>query len=276
MVRSLIAPFVLATALLPLALSSCSSTSFSFSKRSDNGLTNVDELLTRVEKVQVESLVAKERAREAYQTLVETVAPQFDGDAVKQFELLETSIEESQKQAKTLAATVPALKSAAGVVFERWTKDLENFGNTRMRQRSQERMEATREQYETILRQTVSAQLALEALNADLNDHALFLGHDFNAESAELIHDDVAALESRVVELDGRLDAAIGSSKQYIASRALRGELGDGAQEEAAPAGPKAAKGQRKRARLQQQEAAQAEGEAAPAETASAQPRRSY
>lgn len=274
MVRSLIAPFVLATALLPLALSSCSSTSFSFSKQSDNGLTNVDELLTRVEKVQVESLVAKERAREAYQTLVESVAPQFSGDAVKQFELLEKSIEDSAKQAKTLAATVPALKSAASVVFERWTKDLESFGNTRMRQRSQERMEATREQYETILRQTVSAQLALEALNADLNDHALFLGHDFNAESAALIHDDVAALESRVMELDGRLDAAIGSSKQYIASRALRGEVGDSAQDGEAPAGPKAAKGQRKRARQNQEAAPTDEGQVPPA-TAAAQPQRS-
>lgn len=250
MVRRLLVHLALAAATLPCVLSSCSSSSFSFSKRSDNGLTNVDELLTRIEKVQVESLVAKERARAAYDTLSDAVAPDFRADAVKQFEQLEKSIEESKKQARALAATVPALKSAANSVFERWTKDLESFGNTRMRQRSQERMEATREHYETILRQSVSAQLALEALNADLSDHALFLGHDFNSESAELIRDDVAALETRLTELHGRLDATIKSAKQYIASRALRGEVG-GESHEAAPAPKAAAKGQRRRDRQQ-------------------------
>lgn len=263
MVRRLIVHLALAAATLPCALSSCSSSSFSFSKRSDNGLTNVDELLTRIEKVQVESLVAKERARAAYDTLAATVAPDFDGEALKQFEQLEKSIEDSEKQAQALGETVPALKSAANSVFERWTKDLESFGNTRMRQRSQERMEATREHYEMILRQTVSSQLAMEALNADISDHALFLGHDFNSESAEMIRDDVAALESRIAELDGRLDATIQSAKQYIASRALRGEV-EGASDEQAP-GPKgAAKGQRRRAR-QQTETSGAEGEGAAA-----------
>lgn len=261
MVRRLIVHLALAAAALPCALSSCSASSFSFSKRSDNGLTNVDELLTRIEKVQVESLVAKERARAAYDALVATVAPDFEGEAVKQFEQLEKSIEDSQKQGQALAATVPALKSAANSVFERWTKDLEGFGNTRMRQRSQERMEATREHYETILRQTVSSQLALEALNADLGDHALFLGHDFNAEASEMIRDDVAALEARVAELDGRLDATMQSAKQYIASRALRGEV-ESASDEQAPETKGAAKGQRRRAR-QQTETTGAAGESA-------------
>jgi hypothetical protein len=255
--------------LVPLVgLGACSSTSFSsfsFSKKGDSGLSNVDELLTRIEKVQVEALVAKERAHGAYGLLQQTVAPNFRGNAVEQFKSLTESIKASEKQSKTLADTVPALKSAANVVFERWTKDLENFGNTRMRQRSQERMEATREQYETIVRQTVAAQLSLEALNADLNDHALFLGHDFNSESAMVIHDDVAALQPRVAELDGRLDAAIQSAKQYIASRALRGEV-EAADEVEGDASKTAAKGQRRKARQQQQ----AEGAAASSSSSAA------
>lgn len=266
--RRLIAPFVLALG-SGLFLGSCSSTSFSgfsFNKSSDTGLTNVDELLTRIEKVQVEALVAKERAHTAYDTLQVTVAPDFRGDAVAQYKELKGSIDASKKQAKTLADTVPALKQSANVVFERWTKDLDSFGNTRMRQRSQERMEATREQYETILRQTLAAQVSLEALNADLNDHALFLEHDFNAESASAIVQDVDALEVRVAELDGRLDAAIGSAKKYIASRSLRGEIE--AEEDAAAAEaqrPKAAKGQRRKAREQAEQAAPASGATASA-----------
>jgi len=253
--RRLIAHCLLFAAPLAIGLSGCSSTGFSFSKKSDNGLTNVDELLTRIEKVQVESLVAKERARAAYDTLRQTVAPEFDGDAVEQYKLLVDAIDESKKQSKTLGDSVPPLKHSATIVFERWTKDLEEFGNTRMRQRSQERLEATRTQYETILRQTVAAQLSLDALNADLNDHALFLGHDFNSESASAIASDVKELESRVAELDSRLDASIASSKQYIASRALRGEV-KGEEEQVEEERPKAAaKAARRKARQQQADA---------------------
>jgi hypothetical protein len=61
-----------------------------------------------------------------------------------------------------------------------------------------------------------------------------------------MIYDDVAALEARVAELDGRLDAAIQSSKRYIASRALRGEV-ELAEEQPAP--PKPGKGQRRKAK---------------------------
>lgn len=243
--RRLIVHFAFVAA-LAVGASSCSSTSFSFSRSSDNGLTNVDELLTRIEKVQVESLVAKERARAAYDTLVASVSPDFSGSAVAQYAELEKAIDVSEKQAKALAETIPALKASAASVFERWTKDLESFGNTRMRQRSQERMEATREHYELIVRQALASQVSFEALNADLKDHALFLEHDFNAESAAMIADDVTALEARVAELDGRLDAAIQSSKRYIASRALRGEV-ELAEEQ--PAAPKPGKGQRRKAK---------------------------
>lgn len=243
--RRLIVHFAFVAA-VAVGASSCSSTSFSFSRSSDSGLTNVDELLTRIEKVQVESLVAKERARSAYDTLVASVSPEFSGSAVAQYAELEKAIEVSEKQAKALADTIPALKSSAASVFERWTKDLESFGNTRMRQRSQERLEATREHYELIVRQALASQVSFEALNADLKDHALFLEHDFNAESAAMIHDDVVALEARVAELDGRLDAAIQSSKRYIASRALRGEV-ELAEEQ--PAAPKPGKGQRRKAK---------------------------
>lgn len=107
-------------------------------------------------------------------------------------------------------------------------------------------MEATREHYELIVRQALASQVSFEALNSDLKDHALFLEHDFNTESAAMIADDVTALEARVAEIDGRLDAAIQSSKRYIASRALRGEV-ELAEEQ--PAAPKPGKCQRRKAK---------------------------
>jgi len=82
-------------------------------------------------------LVAKERARAAYDTLVASVSPDFSGSAVAQYAALEKAIAVSAKQAKSLADTIPALKASAASVFKRWTKDLESFGNTRLRQRSQ-------------------------------------------------------------------------------------------------------------------------------------------
>ena len=205
-----------------LFLSSCLS---AFGIKDSDGLSQVDELLDRVERVQVESVVAKERVHSALDGLHALVAPEFHGDAVAAHAELQESIEQSLDQAKKLAASVQPLRRTGEAVFAQWTEDLESFGNTSMRQRSQTRLEETRTRYEAVLAAAGSAQLALDALDADLSDHALFLEHDFSAASVAMIADEVDGLRERIRELDRRLDACAAAYQSYVESAALRGQL---------------------------------------------------
>ncbi|MCE9592871.1 MAG: DUF2959 family protein [Planctomycetes bacterium] len=208
-------------------LTACSSLSGfnGFGKSKDEGLGQVDALLAAVERVQVEALVSKERSHAAYGSLQAIVGPDFDGDAAAAHGELVQSIDASKEQGKKLAATVAPLKETSNEVFERWTADLEAFGNTKLRQQSQLRMEETRTRCDAVLRAATAAQLAYDAFNMDLGDHALFLQHDFNAASVAAIASAVEGLEFQEQELDHRLDACAVAAKSYVQAAALRGEV---------------------------------------------------
>ncbi len=220
------APIQSAILVLPLflGLGACSALP-SFNQKPGKGLAQVDDLLTRVEQVQIEAVLSKERSRGAFDALMAIVGPQFDGDAVSAHATLIKAVKESTLQAERLEKSVPPLKSTATVVFEEWTRSLESFGNTKLRSHSQERMEETRARCEELVQATVAAQIAYDAFNADLNDHALFLEHDFNSAAVGAIAEQVDQLNFQAAELDKRLEASIVAAKRYIQSSALRGQL---------------------------------------------------
>lgn len=191
----------------------------------------VDELLTHIERVQVETAVAKDAAHAVLSDLCALVSPSFKGDAAPAFAEFLESAELSEQQGEVLAKSVEPMQRAADELFHRWTKDLENFGNTRMRQRSQSRLDETRTRYQSILGATQAAQIALDAYNNDLGDHALFLQNDLNATSVETIRGDVRLLNEQVQDLDKRFDATTAAARAYVESAALYGQVGEEAEE---------------------------------------------
>lgn len=224
--RSLAISFALA---LPMSagLLGCSS----LSSKKEQGLSRVDELLTSVERVQAEALLAKDRSREALELLRVIVAPDFNGDPVASYARVVDAIDAAQRQTRKLESAVEPLEETADDVFRAWTKELESYGNTRLRRQSQARMAATRARYEIVHRSLLEAQIACESFDADIEDHARFLEHDFNAESVAAIADEVSLLDEQAQELALRLDACIDASKSYVETAALRGQLAQDATE---------------------------------------------
>ena len=197
----------------PLCASACLT---ALGVKQKDGLQNVDELLSHVERLQVESSVSKERAQSAFESLRRLVAPEFKGDPASGHAELVGALEQSKDQAEALQDSLRPLRKTAESVFERWTRDLESFGNLAMRQRSQERLEETRRRYDVIVAAAVAAQLAYDSFNGDLNDHALFLEHDFNATSVALMAQELDGVRSRGKELAKRLDACVAACQAYV------------------------------------------------------------
>jgi len=200
-----------------------------------NSLNQVDVLLASIQSVQAESGVSKERSHAALEQLVQLTKPEFEGDAAQAYASLVAAIETSQAQAEKLAESVEPMKDAAADVFKQWTKDLEEMHNSRLRAQSRARMEETRKRYEAVVGASAVAQTSLEAFNADLHDHALFLGHDFNRTAVSAIATEVAALEERSKDLDHRLDACAAAAQRYVEAAGLHGQQVSAKPAESAP-----------------------------------------
>jgi len=204
--------------------------------RQSSGLEAVDGLLAEVEQVQVDAAVSKERSFAALEALRKLVSPDFRGDAAQGHAFLVTAIEQSEEQAEALQDDVRPLRKTGEAVFARWTEDLESFGNLAMRQRSQERLEETRRRHDAVLAAAVSAQLAYDAFNGDLGDHALFLEHDFNASSVQVVAGELEGLKTRGKELAKRLDALVAACQAYVEFAAPKAQVEPAQETVVAPA----------------------------------------
>ncbi|MDZ4773513.1 MAG: DUF2959 family protein [Planctomycetota bacterium] len=203
-----------------LGLGACASTT-----KQAQSVQDVDALLTRIERVQVDATVAKDRAHGALAQLTTLVSPNFAGDATKSFAALKEAIETSDQQTVDFRRSIGPMSESAGSVFSRWTSDLEGFGNTRMRQRSQGRLDETRARYQSVLISAQGVLVSLEAFNADINDQALFLASDLNAAAVQAIHPEVRELHERAKELDGRVEVCSNAARAYVESAALYGQV---------------------------------------------------
>jgi len=184
----------------------------------------VDDLLAHVESVQVDAVVSKEKARAALDQLDAICSPGFAGNAKESYALLIECIDGSEKQARQLRASIEPMRLSAESVFRQWTADLEHFGSTRMRQRSQTRLDETQARYRTVYATAQSAQISYDAFNGDLRDQALFLSHDMNVAAVGELTGDLKLMRDVLLELDGRMDACASAARAYVEAAALYGQ----------------------------------------------------
>jgi hypothetical protein len=214
-------PTVVASSLLVLVgLSSCASSS----KKSES-LRNVDDLLDQIELVHVDCELGGQAAHDALARLEELVDPDFVGDPTLAYGEFVGAIELSEKQASTLGKRIATMEGAAVSVFDKWTQDLEVFSSEKMRERSAQRLEQTRERYQAIVTAAVPSHEAYLQLNAGLRDLAIYLGHDFNQASVSAIQDDVGDLSEMSAVLDGHFDGTLAAAQAYVRASAMPGNM---------------------------------------------------
>lgn len=212
-----------------LALVSCVQSA----KKSD-GLNQVDDLLSRIEKVYVECELTDVRVREAVETLTWLTSPDFAGDPLEVHAALGLSAERAQLQAKELELSIAPMKASGEALFQRWTADLESFRSASMRARSAERLAQTRARYDAIVESVEPAFARLQELNVILGDSVLFLANDLNAASIAALSGDVQAMLESAKQLTGQLEVCLSAADGYIRSAALPEGLGQESQAEPA------------------------------------------
>ena len=190
------------------------------------GLRQVDDLLGQVERVHAEALLSRDRARGAREALHTLVSAEFQGDPVEAYTRFLEAIDLAKRQSKALRASISPMRSSAESVFARWAKDLEAFQNAELRRRSQTRLAETRRRYDAIVAAVEPYAWTCEAFDNSLADHALFLGHDFNAAAVAEIRDAVGSLDQQLVEIDRGFEACDASAREYVRSSALLGQVG--------------------------------------------------
>jgi hypothetical protein len=197
-------------------LTACSNLS-----RSSVGLRRVDDLVERIEAVHVECELSKATMHEALDALRLIAVPDFQGDIVEAFAMYTSAIDASEQQAADLRAAVTPMRRSAEPFFAQWEGNLSNFASPTMRERSRERMLASRARYDAIVDSLEPVQTTYDVFNLTLSDIALFLEHDFNASSILGVTGEVRSLDKMAAELDGRFNVCLDAARTYVQNNAL-------------------------------------------------------
>lgn len=209
-----------------------------FGGEQDATIDKVDDLVSRIERVHVETEVSKGVVRETVAALESLSSNDFGGNAAATYLEFMASIQRSEKQAARLRSTVGPMKDASDPVFEQWAKDLAGFASPRMRHLSEQRLATTRERYNSIVASVDPAQSSYEVFNQGLRDIALFLGHDFNPVAVAEIEQDIHAVANLASELDGRFNTCLMAARTYLDSSAIPAGPAGGASGAVPPQGP--------------------------------------
>ena len=211
-----------------LGLSSCATISDTVGSafgRNEEGLEQVDDLLSRIELVHVEAELARESMHGAMGALQTLASPKFKGDPMVAYADFVEAVERSEDQAEALTDSLKPMKKAADSFFEQWADDLTTFSSLQMRQRAQQRLEATRKRYDAIVMSLEPTATAYEAFNVQLQDHVLFLGNDFNMAAVSALGPEVSALTDQSERLDKRFAISLRAAQQYVRTSAMPGQV---------------------------------------------------
>jgi len=206
---------------LAFCLPGCAYVSNFFSD-SPGGPGEVNDLNSSIERVYVDAELARSTVQDAVAALEGIAGGELGEDPAATYGAFIERLEQSEQQAEQLRDAIDPMDDNAKQVFKQWAANLREFTSPSLLKRSEARMEATKERYESVRDSAEEAHEALVAVNKAMRDHALFLGHDLNAESLEAVKDEVSEVARDAGELDGALERCMQSAQSYVSASAVK------------------------------------------------------
>lgn len=140
------------------------------------------------------------------------------GDSKKLFNDLGKAVGRSADRRKDVRKRSEDMEKEAHKFFEEWTKSLADITSADMRQRAQERLNATRLSFGAILTAGRQAGADFDVFMGGLRDQITYLGYDLNPSGIASLAEDAARLNTQAVALFADVDALMGTMTQYAES----------------------------------------------------------
>lgn len=213
-----------------LALSSCS-----LGTKQSAGIRMVDNLVARIESVQLESEVSSQVIYDTLTSLHPLVAKAFDRDVVQTYTTFALAVEHSEDQAASLASAIEPMIQAAERVFGRWEDNLSRYSRESLRQRSRDRLDQARARYAEVLASALEVQAEYETFNGGMRDLTLYLGIDLNPASVASIQAEAEDLAMDGQNLRRQFEQCSRVAQVYIVAAAPLGQMDVEVQAQAKP-----------------------------------------
>jgi len=109
---------------------------------------------------------------------------------------------------------ISAIEQVSEALFNEWERELEEYSNTALRNRSKQQLKLTRQNYARLIKSMRKAESKILPVLAVFKDQVLYLKHNLNAQA-------IAALQSEFVAIGIDISQLIQAMEQTIAEASL-------------------------------------------------------
>jgi hypothetical protein len=198
---------------LTLALSGCQSAYYSAMEKV--GVHKRDILIDRVE----ETKESQEESQEEFQSALErlTTLINFDGGELQDaYNQLNDDYESSLKAADDVTTNINKVEDVAEALFDEWSDELEQYKSASLKRESSKKLDATKRQFDQLLRSMRSAESKMEPVLSSLKDNVLYLKHNLNAQAVAAIKGEFTNLKRDIQILMNDMNKSIADSNKFI------------------------------------------------------------
>lgn len=144
------------------------------------------------------------------------------GDSKELFNDLRKAVDRTDDRRSDVRKRGDDMEKEAHKFFEEWTKSLADIGSAEMRQRAQERLNATRLSFSEILAAGRRAGADFDVFMGGLRDQITYLGYDLNPAGIASLAEDAARVNEQAAALFVSIDEITGTMTQYADSLSAR------------------------------------------------------
>jgi phosphoenolpyruvate-protein kinase (PTS system EI component) len=137
-------------------------------------------------------------------------------DRKKLYSSLQKEMETAERRRAKIAEEAAKMKTEAKTLFKQWADSTAAIENPELRERSQERLDATKASYAEIETAGQKAADLYQPFMKDLQDQVTFLGHDLNPAAVASLEPEAKKLNEKADELMRRIDDTIATTNKKI------------------------------------------------------------
>ncbi len=158
---------------------------------------------------------AQEEFKDAMTRLKELYA--FEGgDLERVYNKLKSSYDGCETQAEDVRKRIQNMEGIASAMFAEWEKELGQYSNQTLADKSQLQLRQTKERYAQLSRFVRDSENSMKPVLTQLHDQVLFLKHNLNAAAIGSLKSEAAGIQSQIQDLITRMNASIEEADRFI------------------------------------------------------------
>ena len=140
------------------------------------------------------------------------------GDLEREFNKFSATLQKSEAAAADVHKRIKAVEDVSEALFSEWRAEIKQYSSASLRSASQQKYDATKRRYGTLIAAMKLAESKLEPVLVPLRDQVLFMKHNLNARAIAGLSDELVNVQTNVDQLVRDMESAIAQADVFLAA----------------------------------------------------------